>query len=78
VSPLAVLARGYVLVRDRDGHAVTDASALRTGMRLDLRHAETSTGLLREVQLLGHRNLPVFRPHARCGEFLAASEGENM
>lgn len=40
LSPLAVLARGFVLVRDRDGHAVTQTAALRTGMRLALVFAD--------------------------------------
>ena len=39
-SPMAVLARGYVLVRDEGGHAVTTAAALDAGQRLDLVFAD--------------------------------------
>ncbi len=37
ISPLAVLARGYVLVTDPAGHPVTEAAAIRPRMRLRLR-----------------------------------------
>ena len=40
VSPNAVLARGYVLVRDQAGHAVTQAASLRPGARLGLVFAD--------------------------------------
>jgi exodeoxyribonuclease VII large subunit len=40
VSPGAVLARGYVLVRDAGGHAVTEGAALRPGARLSLAFAD--------------------------------------
>ena len=40
VSPLAVLARGYVLVSDTSGHPVTSATAVKPGARLGLRFAD--------------------------------------
>ena len=40
ISPMAVLARGYVLVRDAGGHAVTEAASLRPGERLGLTFAD--------------------------------------
>ncbi len=40
VSPMRVLARGYVLVRDERGHAVTAAAALGAGQRLRLAFAD--------------------------------------
>ena len=39
-SPQAVLARGYVLVRDQAGHPVTVGAALRPGDRLSLAFAD--------------------------------------
>ncbi|MBE7212660.1 MAG: exodeoxyribonuclease VII large subunit, partial [Gluconacetobacter diazotrophicus] len=39
-SPSAVLARGYVLVQDRDGHPVTRAAGLRPGSPLTLRFGD--------------------------------------
>jgi exodeoxyribonuclease VII large subunit len=40
VSPQAVLARGYVLVRDEAGHAVTLGAALKPGTKLGLTFAD--------------------------------------
>ncbi len=40
VSPQAVLARGYVLVRDEAGHAVTLGAALKPGTKLSLTFAD--------------------------------------
>ncbi|NPD65320.1 exodeoxyribonuclease VII large subunit [Lichenicola cladoniae] len=40
ISPMTVLSRGYVLVRDQDGHAMTEAASLRAGMRLSLTFAD--------------------------------------
>ncbi len=40
VSPDAVLARGFVLVRDQAGHAVTRSAALRPGMAVSLVFAD--------------------------------------
>ncbi len=40
VSPLAVLARGYVLVTAPDGHPVTAAAAVKAGARLRLRFGD--------------------------------------
>ncbi len=40
VSPLAVLARGYVLVSDTAGHPVTSSAAVKPGARLELRFAD--------------------------------------
>ncbi|MCQ8276855.1 exodeoxyribonuclease VII large subunit [Acetobacteraceae bacterium KSS8] len=59
VSPLAVLARGYVLVRDRDGHAVTEAAALRTGARLELRFADGSRAVRVEPDAAAQGALPL-------------------
>ncbi len=40
VSPMAVLARGYALVTDADGHAITAAAALRDNQRVELHFAD--------------------------------------
>jgi exodeoxyribonuclease VII large subunit len=40
VSPLAVLGRGYALVTDQAGHALTSAAAVEPGARLMLRFAD--------------------------------------
>jgi exodeoxyribonuclease VII large subunit len=42
VSPLAVLSRGYALVTDPAGHALTTAAAVAPGARLRLRFADDS------------------------------------
>ena len=47
VSPLAVLARGYVLVQDEQGHPVTSAARLSAGQRLGLRFGDGA----REVEV---------------------------
>ncbi len=44
VSPLAVLARGYVLVTDAAGHALTQAAAVPPGAALRLRFADGTVG----------------------------------
>jgi len=44
VSPLAVLKRGYVLVSDPAGHALTAAAAVSPGARLRLRFADGEVG----------------------------------
>ncbi|TLU74263.1 exodeoxyribonuclease VII large subunit [Lichenicoccus roseus] len=44
-NPMALLSRGYVLVRDDAGRAVTQAATLRTGMRLDLVFADGERGV---------------------------------
>ena len=44
VSPLAVLQRGYVLVTDRAGHALTSAGSVMPGSRLRLRFADAEVG----------------------------------
>jgi exodeoxyribonuclease VII large subunit len=42
LSPLRVLGRGYALVRDDQGHVVSDAGELQVGQGLDLRFAQGS------------------------------------
>jgi len=42
-SYAGVLARGFALVRDRAGHAVTTAAAIKPGARLNLRFADGTT-----------------------------------
>ena len=42
LSPLRVLSRGYALVRDEKGQAVTDVGALRPGQQVAIRGAEAS------------------------------------
>ena len=44
VSPLAVLARGYVLVTDEAGQPVTRAAGVKTGERLRLRFGDGEVG----------------------------------
>ena len=44
VSPLAVLQRGYAVVSDAAGHALTSAGAVRPGARLRLRFADGAVG----------------------------------
>ncbi len=44
-NPMALLARGYVLVRDSGGRTVTKAAGLRPGMRLDLVFADGERGV---------------------------------
>ncbi|HVB69489.1 MAG TPA: exodeoxyribonuclease VII large subunit [Acetobacteraceae bacterium] len=44
VSPLAVLARGYALVTDPAGHALTAAASVAPGARLRLRFADGTIG----------------------------------
>jgi len=44
VSPLAVLQRGYVVVADVAGHALTSAGAVKPGARLRLRFADGEVG----------------------------------
>ncbi len=44
VSPLAVLKRGYVVVSDLDGHAVTESGQVRPGQRLRLRFCDGEVG----------------------------------
>jgi len=39
-SPLGLLARGYALVRDSDGHPVTQAAGQQPDARLGLRFAD--------------------------------------
>ncbi|WP_428377939.1 exodeoxyribonuclease VII large subunit [Lichenicoccus sp.] len=51
-NPMALLARGYVLVRDSAGRAVTQAAGLRTGMRLGLVFADGE----RSVKVEGDRD----------------------
>ena len=41
LSPRAVLARGYALVHDAQGHVVTDAKAVRPGDRLQIEFADS-------------------------------------
>jgi len=40
LSPLAVLGRGYALVRDESGHLINRAAGLRSGQALNLRFAD--------------------------------------
>lgn len=40
VSPLAILERGYVLVQDEAGHAVTSSAALPVGSHVQLSFAD--------------------------------------
>jgi exodeoxyribonuclease VII large subunit len=40
LSPLATLTRGYAIVSDAQGHAVSDASVLRTGDEIGVRLAK--------------------------------------
>ena len=42
LSPLAVLARGYAIARDEDGHVVTKSADLAVGQRVSVRLAEGS------------------------------------
>ena len=44
LSPLAVLGRGYVLVRDERGHLVSRASALEESQNLTLRFEDGEIG----------------------------------
>jgi exodeoxyribonuclease VII large subunit len=44
VSPLAVLQRGYALVTDAAGHALTSATAVRPGSHVRLRFADGEVG----------------------------------
>jgi exodeoxyribonuclease VII large subunit len=44
VSPLAVLKRGYVLVRDEAGHTLTDSGQVKPGARLRLRFCDGEVG----------------------------------
>ena len=51
LSPLRVLSRGYVLVRDEKGQAVTDVGTLRPGQQVAIRGAEASA--LAEILKVG-------------------------
>ncbi len=44
VSPLAVLSRGYALVTDPSGHALTSAASVAPGARVRLRFADGEVG----------------------------------
>jgi exodeoxyribonuclease VII large subunit len=44
VSPLAVLKRGYVVVSDVNGHALTESGQVRPGQRLRLRFCDGEVG----------------------------------
>ncbi len=44
VSPLAVLKRGYVVVSDASGHALTESGQVRPGQRLRLRFCDGEVG----------------------------------
>jgi exodeoxyribonuclease VII large subunit len=44
VSPLAVLKRGYVVVSDANGHALTESGQVRPGQRLHLRFCDGEVG----------------------------------
>ena len=56
LDPLAVLSRGYSVVMDADGHAVTDAASLTPGQSLDLLFSQ------------GGAEATVKRTTRRCGQ----------
>jgi len=58
VSPLAVLARGYVLVTDVAGHALTQAAAVAQGAALRLRFADGTVGATADADPSGPSSPP--------------------
>ena len=44
LSPLAVLGRGYALVKDEAGHLVTHADALGRGQKISVRFEKSEVG----------------------------------
>ncbi|MBC7801532.1 MAG: exodeoxyribonuclease VII large subunit, partial [Gemmatimonadaceae bacterium] len=59
VSAMAVLARGYALVLDGAGHAVTSAADVAPGVRLRLRFADGSVGVKADGARPGQGVLPI-------------------
>ena len=55
VSPLAVLQRGYVLVTDSEGHALTHAAEVQSGARLTLRFVDGEKHATADAEGKGER-----------------------
>jgi exodeoxyribonuclease VII large subunit len=48
LSPQSTLDRGYSVVRDADGHVISDAGAVKTGQKLRVRLAKGELGAIAE------------------------------